>query len=98
MLSMQETRLQVSEKFSSSVFELRQLRTCRQHVLNEEKRDEALRKFETSPRKSLSILAQQTGVSVSSAQNETKLPHLHPLKTRPVRALRDAYRATRLSL
>jgi len=66
-------------------------------VLNEDKRDKALRKLETSPRKSLAGLAQQTGVSVSSARNETKLLHLHPRQTPAVRTLRVAYRATRLT-
>lgn len=65
---------------------------------NEEKRDEAVRKLETSPSKSLAGLAQQAGVSVSSALNETKLLHLHPRKTPAVCTLRDACRATRLSL
>lgn len=67
-------------------------------MLNEDKRDKALRKLETSPRMSLAGLAQQTGVSVSLVRNETKLLHLHPRKTPAVRTLRDAYRATRLSL
>ena len=67
-------------------------------MLNEDKREKALRKLETSPRKSLAGLEQQTGVSVSSARNETKLLQLHPRQTPAVRTLRDAYRATRLSL
>lgn len=67
-------------------------------MLNEDKRDKALRELETSPRKSLAGLAQQTGVSVLSALNETKLLHLHPRQIPAVRTPRNAYRATRLSL
>jgi hypothetical protein len=38
-------------------------------------------RLETSPRKSLAQLAQQTILSASSVQNATKLPHLHPYNT-----------------
>jgi hypothetical protein len=49
--------------------------------------DETGATLETSPRKSLAQHAQQIGMSVSWAQNATKLLHFHPCKTHVVHKL-----------
>jgi len=48
---------------------------------NQGKVDETGAALETSPRKSLTCHAQQTGMSSSWAQNARKLLYLHPCKT-----------------
>jgi hypothetical protein len=48
------------------------------HVLTEEKLDDISRRLENSPRKSLRLLALQSGVSMGSASTATKLLHIHP--------------------
>ncbi|PSN49914.1 hypothetical protein C0J52_07061 [Blattella germanica] len=55
-------------------------RNRKRTVLTEEKLDDIGACFEQSPHKSLSKLAQQVGVSVSSVWNATKLLKLKPYK------------------
>jgi hypothetical protein len=50
-------------------------------VLTEEKLDDIEARFEHTPRKSLKRLAQETGVSKSSARTATQLLKLGPYKT-----------------
>jgi hypothetical protein len=60
-----------------------------QAVLTEETLDDIRVRLETSPRKSLKRLAQETGVSIISAQRATKLLKLQPHKTMVVHALKE---------
>ena len=59
----------------------------RTHVLTEEKLDEIGQTLERSPRKSLSRLSQETGVSQFSAWKATKLLKLKPYKITAVQEL-----------
>jgi transposase len=61
-------------------------------MLTEEKLDDVGARLEHTPRKSLTRLAQETGVSRSSARTATKLLKLRPYKTAIIHALqpRDA--------
>jgi hypothetical protein len=52
----------------------------RSHVLTEEKLDDISHRLETSPRRLLRRLAQQSCVSVGSAWKATKLCHIRPYK------------------
>ena len=49
----------------------------RRHVLTEETLDEIGERLEHTPQKSLKLLSQETGVSMSSVQRATKLLKLH---------------------
>jgi hypothetical protein len=60
-------------------------------VLTEEKFDESGARLETSPRKSLRRLVQETRVSKTSARRATKLLQLRPYKTRTVHALKPLH-------
>jgi hypothetical protein len=70
-----------------------------QKMSAEENLDEtaATCKLETSPRKSLAQLAQQTILSASPTQNATKPPHLHPYNTTAVHKLYNIDREARLN-
>jgi hypothetical protein len=61
----------------------------KQTVLTEETLDDTGARLETSLRKSVKQLAQETGVSITSARRATKLLKLHPYKTTVVHALNE---------
>jgi hypothetical protein len=58
----------------------------KRRVLSREKLDDTGARLERTPRKSLKRLAQETGVSKSSARRETKLLNLRPYKTTIIHA------------
>jgi hypothetical protein len=53
----------------------------KRRVLTEEKLDDMAARFEHAPRKSLKLLAQETGVSKPSAKRATQLSNLRHYKT-----------------
>jgi hypothetical protein len=55
-------------------------------VFTEEKLDDIWARLEHAPRKSLKCLAQETGVSKSSARMATQLLKLRPYKTKVIHA------------
>jgi hypothetical protein len=60
-------------------------------VLTEEKLDEIGPRLETSPRKSLRRVAEETRVSKTSARRDTKLSQLRPYKTTVVHPLKSPH-------
>jgi hypothetical protein len=66
-------------------------------VLQEEKLDITGVRLETSPTELLAQLAQHIGMSGASAQNSTKLLHLHPNKTTMVHKLYEMNRGAVLN-
>ena len=70
-------------------------RSRRRHVLTVEKLDEIGARLETSPRKSLAQLAQETGVSESSARNAVQLLHERPYEITLVHKLNNTDREAR---
>jgi hypothetical protein len=71
-----DKNLQMCKRFQPT---LDMNRTCRRHMLTEEKLDKSDARLYMSSRKSLVWLSQQTGMPASSAWLVTKLLHLHPL-------------------
>jgi hypothetical protein len=65
-------------------------------VLSEEKLKDLGARLEHTPRKSLKHLAQETGVSKSSARRETQLLKLRPYKTRVIQILQPCDPASRV--
>lgn len=61
----------------------------RRHVLTEEKLDQIGERLEHTPQKSLNRLAQETGISKSSARTAAKLLKLKPYKIPVVQELRQ---------
>jgi hypothetical protein len=67
-------------------------------MLTEEELDAIGTRLEYTPRKSLKRLAQETGVSKSSARSTTQLLKLRPYKTTGIHALRPHDSASRVHL
>jgi hypothetical protein len=65
-------------------------------VLIEEKLDDIGARLEYTPRKPLKRLAQETGVSKSSARTATRLLKLIPYKTTVIHALQPCHPASRV--
>jgi DNA-binding MurR/RpiR family transcriptional regulator len=59
----------------------------KRQILTEEMLDDIGDRYEHTPRKSLKHLAQETGVSKSSARRATQLLKLRPYKTTLIHAL-----------
>jgi hypothetical protein len=66
------------------------------HVLTNENLDDTEARFQHTPRKSLKRLAQETGVSKSSARRATQLLKLRPHKTTAIHALQLRNQACRI--
>jgi hypothetical protein len=62
----------------------------KRQVLTEEKLDGIGARLEHTPRKSLKCLAQETGMSTSSARTATQLLKLRPHKTTVIHATRSS--------
>ncbi|KAJ4433388.1 hypothetical protein ANN_15647 [Periplaneta americana] len=77
----------IVNKFKTTGSVLDKKRRRRRHVLTEEKLDDIGAQLEQSPQKSLTQLAQQAGVSRTSAHNATKLLKCHPYKVTEVHSL-----------
>jgi hypothetical protein len=65
-------------------------------VLTEENLDDIWARLDQTPRKSLKRLAQETGVSKSSARMATQLLKLRPYKTTVIHALQPCDPASRV--
>jgi hypothetical protein len=74
---------------TGSVLDKKPAKKCR--VLTKEKLDEIKARLEHTPQKSLRHLAEETGISKSSAAKATKLLKLKPYKATVVRALQDGH-------
>jgi hypothetical protein len=68
---------------------------CKHEMLTEETLDATGATFEHTPTKSLKCLAQETGVSESSARSATQLLKLRPYKTTVIHALQLCDSASR---
>jgi transposase len=74
-------------KFRTTKLLIDKKQKCKCQVLTEEKLDDIGARLQHTPRKSLKRLAQETGVSKSSARIETRFLKLRPSKTTVIHAL-----------
>lgn len=90
--------LQICKNVWAASSILDSMRTWRRHTLNEEKLYTSGARLETSPRKTLTQLAQQLGICAISTWNVTKLPERHPYKKTVIHKLYNIKHEPRVNL